>query len=81
MLLSDIQCCVIIPTYNNRNTLRRVIDGVFKYASGQEVIVINDGSTDDTREILDSYGPRIRVLHNPGNRGKGYSLRTALKRR
>ncbi|MHA4739354.1 DUF2062 domain-containing protein [Dyadobacter sp. MSC1_007] len=79
MLLSDIQCCVIIPTYNNRNTLRRVIDGVFKYASGQEVIVINDGSTDDTREILDSYGPRIRVLHNPGNRGKGYSLRTGFE--
>lgn len=79
MTLSDIQCCVIIPTYNNRNTLRRVIDGVLKYASGQELIVINDGSTDDTREILDSYGVRLRVLHNAVNRGKGYSLRRGFE--
>lgn len=78
MTLSDIQCCVIIPTYNNRNTLRRVIDGVLQYASGQEVIVVNDGSTDDTMAILDGYGARIRVLDNVVNKGKGFSLRKAF---
>ena len=78
MTLSDIQCCVIIPTYNNRNTLRRVIDGVLQYATGQEVIVVNDGSTDDTMAILAGYGARIRVLDNIVNRGKGFSLRKAF---
>ncbi|MCF0073785.1 DUF2062 domain-containing protein [Dyadobacter sp. CY261] len=78
MTLSDIQCCVIIPTYNNRNTLRRVIDGVLQYAQGQEVIVVNDGSTDDTVSILAGYGPRIRVLDNAVNKGKGFSLRKAF---
>jgi len=78
MTLSDIQCCVIIPTYNNRKTLRRVIDGVLKYAAGQEVIVVNDGSTDDTMTILAAYGARIRVLDNVVNKGKGFSLRKAF---
>jgi glycosyltransferase involved in cell wall biosynthesis len=78
MTLSDIQCCVIIPTYNNRNTLRRVIDGVLQYATGQEVIVVNDGSTDDTMTILADYGARIRVLDNVVNKGKGFSLRKAF---
>ncbi|MGG7662013.1 DUF2062 domain-containing protein [Dyadobacter sp. BHUBP1] len=78
MTLSDIQCCVIIPTYNNRKTLRRVIDGVLQYASGQEVIVVNDGSTDDTTAILVGYGAKIRVLDNAVNKGKGFSLRKAF---
>lgn len=78
MTLSDIQCCVIIPTYNNRNTLRRVIDGVLQYAGGNEVIVVNDGSTDDTMSILAGYGNNIRVLDNGVNRGKGFSLRKAF---
>jgi glycosyltransferase involved in cell wall biosynthesis len=78
MTLSDIQCCVIVPTYNNRNTLRRVIDSVLQYASGQEVIVVNDGSTDDTTAILAGYGAKIRVLDNVVNKGKGFSLRKAF---
>lgn len=78
MTLSDIQCCVIIPTYNNRNTLRRVVDGVLQYTTGQEVIVVNDGSTDDTTTILAGYGARIRVLDNVVNKGKGFSLRKAF---
>lgn len=78
MTLSDIQCCVIIPTYNNRNTLRRVIDGVLQYAAGQEIIVVNDGSTDDTTSILGAYGASIRVLDNGVNKGKGFSLRKAF---
>ncbi|WP_353718611.1 DUF2062 domain-containing protein [Dyadobacter sp. 676] len=78
MTLSEIRCCVIIPTYNNRNTLRRVIDGVLQHATGQEVIVVNDGSTDDTARILGGYGSKIRVLDNTVNKGKGFSLRKAF---
>ncbi|KAA0992568.1 DUF2062 domain-containing protein [Dyadobacter aurulentus] len=79
MTLSDIQCCIIIPTYNNENTLRRVIDSVLPYAAGVTVVVVNDGSTDDTMYILASYGVKIRVLNNVSNYGKGYSLRRGFQ--
>jgi glycosyltransferase involved in cell wall biosynthesis len=75
MSIQDLRCCVLIPTYNNRNTLARVIDGVMGYVNGLDIIVINDGSTDDTPAILATYGSGIRVLNNERNRGKGFSLR------
>lgn len=79
MTLKDIHCCILIPTFNNQKTLRRVIDGVLVYSGGEDVIVINDGSTDETVSILSEYGSRIQVIHNDRNRGKGYSLRRGFK--
>ena len=57
---------VIIPTYNRGWTLREAIDSVLaqKFADF-ELIVVDDGSTDHTREILDSYGQDIIVLRQP----------------
>src|SRR5690606_24926893 len=57
---------------NNVNTLSRVVDGVRRYTS--RVIVVNDGSTDTTREVLARYAD-LRVIHLPRNRGKGNALR------
>jgi len=79
MILKDIQCCVLIPTYNNQKTLKRVIDEVLLYADGQDVLVIDDGSTDITSEILLTYQGEIRILVNEVNKGKGYSLRRGFK--
>lgn len=79
MTLRDIQCCIIIPTYNNEKTLNQVIDAVLKFWDDQDIIVINDGSTDDTLLTLARYGLKLRVLTNNSNRGKGYSLRKAFK--
>jgi len=45
------------------------------------VLVVNDGSTDDTAQIVQSYAaenPALRLLDNPGNRGKGYSVRHGM---
>ncbi|SEI71785.1 Glycosyltransferase involved in cell wall bisynthesis [Dyadobacter koreensis] len=78
MTLKDIHCCVLIPTFNNQKTLRRVIDGVLAY-SREDIIVINDGSTDDTASILATYGEKIRVLTNEINKGKGFSLRRGFE--
>ncbi|MGJ1506841.1 glycosyltransferase family 2 protein [Sphingobacterium siyangense] len=64
--------CVLIPTYNNAKTLKRVLDGVLAYTT--QVIVVNDGSTDATAEILANY-PSITVLHLEKNSGKGKALR------
>jgi len=63
--------CVLIPTYNNDKTLQRVLDGVLQYT--KDVIVVNDGSTDTTAQILAQYS-QINVLTSPKNLGKGIAL-------
>ncbi|MBA5628790.1 DUF2062 domain-containing protein [Moheibacter lacus] len=74
--LSTIHYCVIIPTYNNEKTLKRVLDKTLEFTS--KIIVVNDGSTDSTTEILRNY-PNISVIHQPQNRGKGMALRIGFK--
>ena len=69
--------CVIVPTYNNHKTLRRVLDSVLLQTP--EIIVVNDGSTDSTREILSDY-PQITQVHFPKNCGKGKALREGFKK-
>ena len=77
---NDKEICIIIPTYNNEKTLNRVIDGVLKYAPENSVIVINDGCTDSSSELLKKYENQITILTNPVNKGKGYSLNKALRK-
>lgn len=79
MNLVQINCCIIVPTYNNHKTLARIIDGVLIYSVKDDVIVVNDGSTDATAEILEKYEGKIIVISNGKNTGKGYSLRKGFK--
>ncbi len=79
MDLKQIKGCIIVPTYNNQNTLKRVIEGVLKYSLRDDVIVVNDGSTNDTTKILEEFKGRIIVLTNEVNKGKGVSLRKGFK--
>ena len=72
----DFQICVIIPTYNNHSTLKRVIDGILNFTD--HVIVVNDGSTDGTKDILDAYS-QLQVIHLDKNKGKGNALRQGFK--
>jgi len=73
--IKQINGCVIIPTYNNERTLKRVIDEVLEVIPSDRIIVINDGSTDSTAEILAEYWEQFSVLKNDVNSGKGFSLR------
>ncbi|MDQ3049395.1 MAG: DUF2062 domain-containing protein [Bacteroidota bacterium] len=68
----EYKICVLIPTYNNAATLKKVIDGVLPFT--QNIIVVNDGSTDGTAEILSHYS-EIKVLSYSRNVGKGWALR------
>lgn len=77
--ITSISGCVIIPTYNNERTLERVIREVLEYVPAEHVIVVNDGSTDSTPEILNQFKDVLTILVNEPNRGKGYSLRKAFK--
>lgn len=74
--MQALRCAVLIPTYNNAGTIARVIAGVQQYC--RDVIVVNDGSTDDTAQILDRT-EGIVVIGYTRNRGKGYALRTGLR--
>ncbi|WP_312341189.1 DUF2062 domain-containing protein [Chryseobacterium binzhouense] len=75
--ISDKKICVLVPTYNNHKTLRRVLDGVLDYT--ENIIVINDGSTDSTLEILESYS-KILTINLPENKGKGNALKTGFRK-
>lgn len=72
------KCCVIVPTYNNEKTVGRVIEGVLQYC--HDVIVVNDGATDSTPDIIASFGDRIIVVRHEQNQGKGKALRNAFKK-
>jgi glycosyltransferase involved in cell wall biosynthesis len=68
----NLKLCVIVPTYNNAGTLAAVINGILNYTTN--IIIVNDGSTDHTGEILKDFG-YLRVISYSKNRGKGYALR------
>ncbi|MGM9816820.1 MAG: glycosyltransferase [Lepagella sp.] len=70
--------CVLIPTYNNAGSLGHVIDDVLNFSS--DVIVVNDGSTDSTLEVLDQFKDSIHILSYTQNRGKGHALKQGFKR-
>ncbi len=70
--------CVIIPTYNNVGTIRQVIEDVSQY--GLPVIVVDDGSTDGTSEVLSSLSEKIRPVSYQPNRGKGHALVAGFRR-
>ena len=71
----ELQACVIIPTYNNSVTLADVITDVSQYSNN--IIVVNDGSTDNTEAIAKSF-PQLQLISYPNNVGKGWALRKAF---
>jgi glycosyltransferase involved in cell wall biosynthesis len=64
---------IVIPTYNNETTLTQLIEDVLKQTP--HVLVVNDGATDSTKDILLSFSTKIVALENEKNKGKGYSIK------
>ena len=71
------ELCVVMPTYRNAGTVLDVVRRVL--AQDLPLIVVNDGSPDDTDRILKESGLPMTVLTHPRNRGKGVALRTGLE--
>ena len=75
--MQQLGCCVLVPTYNNDKTLARVLQGILEFTAN--IIVINDGATDNTQEVLKSF-PQVLQVHLPENKGKGNALRIGFKK-
>ena|SRR6202162_2806575 len=81
----NLRYSIVIPAYNEASRLDTTLHRVLAYIANQgwnaEIIIVNDGSRDNTAEIVRGYAernPNLRLLENPGNRGKGYSVRHGI---
>jgi glycosyltransferase involved in cell wall biosynthesis len=79
------QFSIVIPAFNECSripaTLKAVVDCIRTRGWSAEVVVVNDGSADATAGMVKQFAagaPEVRLLENPGNRGKGYSVRNGL---
>ena len=72
---------VLMPALNEERTLEQVLDAVLDVPVALEVVLVDDGSTDGTWEVMArrADGDRIRALRHPRNQGKGAAIRTALR--
>ena len=79
------QYSIVIPAYNEAarisNALEAVVGCIRQRGWSAEVVVVDDGSRDQTAELVRAFAanaPEVRMLENPGNRGKGYSVRNGI---
>ena len=75
---------IIVPVYNEQSTVGAVIDRLLNIALPvpREILVVNDGSTDGTRQVLDrlpSHGDTLRIVHAEKNGGKGRAIRIGFE--
>jgi dolichyl-phosphate beta-glucosyltransferase len=76
---------IIIPAYNESSRIRPTLDEILRYTAEKgwdaEILVVDDGSRDDTSAIISEYAarhPQVQLVQNPGNRGKGFSVRNGM---
>jgi glycosyltransferase involved in cell wall biosynthesis len=79
----SVELTVVMPVFNERATIERAIAGVLEteIADSLELVIVDDGSTDGTRELLRGreWPEHVRILYHDRNRGKGAAVRTALE--
>jgi dolichyl-phosphate beta-glucosyltransferase len=85
LCLETVTHSIVVPAYNESERISAALERVLAYTAkcgwNAEVIVVNDGSQDATADIvraLAEKNPALRLLENPGNRGKGYSVRNGM---
>ena len=72
---------IIIPVYNEENTIKIILNKVLKQNNfDKEIIVINDSSTDNTKSLIEEFFlSKIKLINNEKNYGKGFSVKEELK--
>jgi glycosyltransferase involved in cell wall biosynthesis len=82
MLNNDIKLYIIIPCYNEKNTIVEILERIKKITFiNKEIIIVDDGSTDGTTEIIKNLKNDLynKAYFNEKNKGKGYAIRIGLK--
>ncbi len=74
---------IVIPAFNEEQRLPDTLDRITGWLAAKswdqtEILVVDDGSRDGTAKLAESYGRGVRLLRNPGNRGKGYAVRHGM---
>ena len=79
--MGSLSLSVVVPVYNEKNTILKIIDKVLKLDIVKEIIVVDDFSRDGTRDILknNKFDSRVKVIYHDRNTGKGSALRTGFK--
>jgi len=71
---------ILMPVFNEATTIAAVVARVQAVALDQEIVLVNDASSDGTAQIVAQLAsPHVRVIHHPTNHGKGAAIRTALE--
>ena len=80
-VLSIMKVTIIIPVYNEVNTIEEILRRVEVENIATEILIVDDGSTDGTREKLDSLteDAHLRIFFHEHNQGKGAAVRTGIK--
>lgn len=79
---NDIVLSTIIPVYNEEKTIETAVNRLHDVPLQLEIVAVNDGSTDSSGDILDrllAAGLLRRVIHQPGNQGKGAAVRAGIE--
>jgi len=76
---------IVVPAYNERSrigkTMEQILGHLRQQAWNAEVVIVDDGSRDETFQLATQFAaanPQVRVIQNPGNQGKGYSVRNGI---
>lgn len=70
----------IVPVFNEQKGLATVLETLLCCPAINQIVCVNDGSTDDSLHILEQFGDRIVLIDLPSNRGKGYALAQGIRR-
>ena len=79
--MKELSLSVVMPVYNEKDTIKEMVEKVLSIGIVKELIIVDDGSVDGTRDMLKamSSNQKVKVILHHKNQGKGAALRTGFK--